>query len=356
MDSLDSFLNELGINAQNTESETAYDQPVRTGNGIMEQVSNPRVIAINEITLEQLENIAREALPELESFSDFNNETLADSIRETAERFRQDVEEATAPVEETYEENVPTLHEIEVVNEQSTRYSGAEWFEKMQEQKVGIIGLGGIGSWLTLFIARLNLKYIYCRDMDTVEPVNLAGQLYRHNDVGQYKVDAVRGVINDFCDSRPFLYSEATEFTINSDIRNVYNFGEVRNIMLGLDSITARRTVFNWWKNKTAGLSDTYIFIDGRLTADKWQIFAFTSKDRKAIEKYEKEWLFPQSEAQHLPCSFKQTTYLAAMIASYMCNLFVNFVAESTKPMVPYNIPFMAEFDAQTFEMKTYEC
>ena len=250
----------------------------------------------------------------------------------------------------------PVLTTINIHNDDSARFSGAEWFSKMQEVGVSIIGLGGIGSWLALLLSRLKVRAMYCKDMDRVEAVNLAGQLYQSNDVGSNKTEAVRNLINRFNDRRPSIYMDSTEFTVDSHIPTISYNTSVHNIMLGLDSITARQTVYNYWKNAVMYDSNEYILIDGRLTADKWQIFAIPSKDQKRMEVYEREWLFPQSEAQHLPCSFKQTTYMAAMIASYMCNLFVNFIAESTKPIVPYNIPFMTEFDAQTFEMKTYEC
>ena len=270
--------------------------------------------------------------------------------------------DATAESNESHSEtppenpSEPVLTTINIHNDDSARFSGAEWFSKMQEVGVSIIGLGGIGSWLALLLSRLKVRAMYCKDMDKVEAVNLAGQLYQSNDVGSNKTEAVRNLINRFNDRRPSIYMDSTEFTVDSHIPTISYNTSVHNVMLGLDSITARQTVYNYWKNAVMYDSNEYILIDGRLTADKWQIFAIPSKDQKRMEVYEREWLFPQSEAQHLPCSFKQTTYMAAMIASYMCNLFVNFIAESTKPIVPYSIPFMTEFDAQTFEMKTYEC
>lgn len=386
MDDLDSLLSELGINnnpqeeqqsapqtnegvnIENTTREISQSEPteeqattilegaeaveainsalgewaeriVEHGHGLMEQVNT-----INPITID---NMDLDIGVIHDPFYDVDATATAASTSDLA------VEETETPSENSSE---PVLTTINIHNDDSARFSGAEWFSKMQEVGVSIIGLGGIGSWLALLLSRLKVRTMYCRDMDKVEAVNLAGQLYQSNDVGSNKTDAVRNLINRFNDRRPSIYMDTSEFTVDSHIPIISYNASVHNIMLGLDSITARQTVYNDWKRVVMCDSDEYILIDGRLTADKWQIFAIPSKDQKRMEVYEREWLFPQSEAQHLPCSFKQTTYMAAMIASYMCNLFVNFIAESTKPIVPYSIPFMTEFDAQTFEMKTYEC
>lgn len=382
MDDLDSLLLALGINNNPQEEQQSTPQTnvnVDLGDVIRgtsqsepteEQAATihegtETVEAINSVSSEWVQEIASRGL--MEQVNTFNPETVENIDFDIRVDHGSSYDDATtaasteSPSEtpsETPPENPsePVLTTINIHNDDSARFSGAEWFNKMQEVGVSIIGLGGIGSWLALLLSRLKVRAMYCKDMDKVEAVNLAGQLYQSNDVGSNKTEAVRNLINRFNDRRPSIYMDTSEFTVDSHIPTISYNPSVHNIMLGLDSITARQTVYNYWKNAVMYDSNEYILIDGRLTADKWQIFAIPSKDQKRMEVYEREWLFPQSEAQHLPCSFKQTTYMAAMIASYMCNLFVNFIAESTKPIVPYSIPFMTEFDAQTFEMKTYEC
>ena len=49
----------------------------------------------------------------------------------------------------------------------------------------------------------------------------------------------------------------------------------------------------------------------------------------------------------------KQTTYLACMIGSVMTNLFTNFVAGLLDPIIPYDLPFFTEYDAQHMIFKT---
>ena len=378
MDDLDSLLSELGINNSPQEEQQSAPQTnvnvdlgdVIRGTSQSEPTEEqaPTILegteaieAINSRLSEWVQEMTSHGL--MEQVNTFNPETVENMDFDISVDHDPSYDDATTAAStetpsETPPENPsePALTSINIHSDDSARFSGAEWFSKMQEVGVSIIGLGGIGSWLALLLSRLKVRTMYCKDMDKVEAVNLAGQLYQSNDVGSNKTDAVRNLINRFNDRRPSMYMDTTEFTVDSHIPAISYAASVYNVMLGLDSISARQTVYNYWKRTVMHDSNEYILIDGRLTADKWQIFAIPSKDQKRMEVYEKEWLFPQSEAQHLPCSFKQTTYMAAMIASYMCNLFVNFIAESTKPIVPYSIPFMTEFDAQTFEMKTYEC
>ena len=316
---LDSFLAELGIN----------------------DTEIPNTITVNA-TSESIDSL-------LDSLNDLQ-QTIDTVSSEIYDDIPVNTEENNTSAEETQEaNNKPVLKSIITHIDDNARFSGAEWFEAMRDARTLVVGLGGIGSWLALLLSRFKVRELRCKDMDKVEEINLAGQLYKNDDIGLFKTEAICDTIRNFNISRPLIYGDNREFTSDS----VIDFGY--NIFLALDSIAARRTVYNKWKCNIASYKPT-ILIDGRLTADKWQIFAIPSNDVKRMEVYEKEWLFPESEAQHLPCSFKQTTYMAAMIASYMCNLFVNFIAESTKPIVPYSVPFMTEFDAQTLTMTTYEC
>ena len=56
-------------------------------------------------------------------------------------------------------------------------------------------------------------------------------------------------------------------------------------------------------------------FIDGRLTAEQLQIYCVKYQD---IERYRTEALFSDSDVPDAPCTMKQTSHVAAMIASYM--------------------------------------
>lgn len=60
------------------------------------------------------------------------------------------------------------------------------FLEKDEHCLVG--GAGGISSWAAFFLARAGFKP-FVVDFDTVDEINLAGQLFKKNDVGKAKVD-----------------------------------------------------------------------------------------------------------------------------------------------------------------------
>lgn len=57
--------------------------------------------------------------------------------------------------------------------------------------KVGIAGVGGIGSNAAVQLARSGVKHFRLVDFDRVERSNLNRQFYFHDQIGSYKVDAL---------------------------------------------------------------------------------------------------------------------------------------------------------------------
>ena len=66
--------------------------------------------------------------------------------------------------------------------------------EKM-EGRVHIIGCGAVGSTLAENLAHLGVKQFSLYDFDTVEPHNVANQMFTSEDIGKLKVDAVAEMI-----------------------------------------------------------------------------------------------------------------------------------------------------------------
>ena len=67
----------------------------------------------------------------------------------------------------------------------------AEQSQRLQEAKVAIVGLGGLGSNVAMWLARLGVGQLLLYDFDKVELSNLNRQYYFLEDVGQYKATAL---------------------------------------------------------------------------------------------------------------------------------------------------------------------
>ena len=115
--------------------------------------------------------------------------------------------------------------------------------------------------------------------------------------------------------------------------------------------MNTRKQIFDKWLYMYRNDS-TALLVDGRLSADELQIFAMRGNQLDRIEKYEKEWLFSDEEADATSCSFKQTSYMAAMIGALICNCVVNHCANLADENVMFDLPFFISYDSATMYFK----
>ena len=144
-------------------------------------------------------------------------------------------------------------------------------------------------------------------------------------------------------------------FTINDKF--TYE-SEPSDIMIcGFDNMKARSIFFHKWMehvyNKSIEERKNCLFIDGRLAAEEFQILCVRGDDEYNINRYRDKFLFSDEEADETICSYKQTTFCANMIASYMVNLFVNFCANQCDPLIDRSLPFLSVYNAETMYFKT---
>lgn len=232
--------------------------------------------------------------------------------------------------------------------ENVSRFSSATWFNKICYTEVLLAGLGGIGSYVAFLLSRLNIKELDLYDPDTVEGVNLSGQLYGVSDIGSTKASAMAKFIINYsnfyrCNAYPSKYTEQSP---------------AKDIMIcGFDNMSARRIFFNNWKthvlNKSPEEQENCLLIDGRLAAEEFQVFAIQGNDTEAMDKYNEEWLFTSNKAEQTQCSYKQTSYMANMIASIMVNILINFITNKCNPLIERDVPFMTTYMGEQMYFKT---
>lgn len=219
--------------------------------------------------------------------------------------------------------------------EKTTRFSGADWADQLKD--IMIVGVGGIGSWTALNLARIGHSLILV-DGDQVDETNvLGGQMFQVSQVGQHKVAAVQATCRAFgadkgIDTIPALFEKGMA-------------GGYPIIICGLDNMAARKLVYEDWKRCcTATLGKEFvkgsILIDGRLTMEMFEVFAIQCNRPEQMEQYEKEHLFSDEEAQILDCTTKQSTFgamgIAAQITATLCNHLTNIKLEDDFREVPF--------------------
>ena len=245
------------------------------------------------------------------------------------------------------EDEIPKNSETLLISEETSRFNSAIWFDKTRKQDVTIAGLGGIGSYVVFMLSRLDVNTMTLYDPDIVERVNLSGQLYNSNQIGDYKVDAAANMIANYSNYYSFV-AKHEKLDENSMISKV--------TICGFYNMKARKDAFRNWTNFVARLPEEErwecLFIDGRLAAEELQVFCIKGDDTDGERRYE-PYLFSDSQAALTVCSYKQTTFMANMIGSIIVNLFINFVANQCNPLIDRDLPFYTEYNAETMYFKT---
>lgn len=302
------------------------------------------------MTNSEIENRVAESERDLEeAIEEFNSVGEYENIPQNLDSDSPLTEEEQAILDQAVEDahqEIPANSATLLVDAATSRFSSAIWYEKIQEKVIVLAGCGGIGSYCGFLLARMKPKALYIYDNDRVEEANMSGQLYGQQDLGRHKVTALANMVRNYA-------NYGSIFAINERFTND---SEATDIMIcGFDNMKARDVFFRNWLcyvyNKPEEERDNCLFIDGRLAAEEFQIFCIKGNDEYNIIRYRDKFLFSDEEADETICSYKQTTFCANMIASYMVNLFVNFCANQVGAY--RDLPFLTTYNAETMYLKT---
>lgn len=215
---------------------------------------------------------------------------------------------------------------------QFDRFKDAPWFKPNGEEPETVIvgGAGGISSWLVFLLSRANINPIVF-DGDIIEPHNIGGQLYKRSDIGKAKVLAIHDIIRDFSETSITTFNEM----ITPESMSHYF------MMSGFDNMEARKIFYENWKRSIEMRTVPPILIDGRLEMENLQIFCVTPE---TMEIYEQEYLFEDSEVDDAPCSLRQTSHSAAMIAAHMVGFMTNHLTNIYERQIVREVPFLYEY------------
>lgn len=338
--------------SQDETQEDEYDHTLETSDYDLGSTSAD-TLSISEIERLQEQTVAET----MEELHESGSEDSTD-IQEQAEASREEQVESTSTQEETPSTDTPQEQSEGVllplnsptllIDDSTSRFSGAEWYREIQKARIIIGGMGGISSHLAFNLARMAPALLNIYDDDIVETANMSGQLYSWDDVGLAKVDAIETTLRRYTSVKE-IYAHREKFTSSTIPGDI--------MLCGFDNMAARKTFFESWKGHLKNVSPekrkNCLFIDGRLSLTVMQIFCITGDDEYNIKRYSKEYLFSDAKADGTVCSMKQTTYLASMIGAMMTNLFTNFIANTLDPIIPYSLPFFTEYDAQYMIFKT---
>ncbi len=180
---------------------------------------------------------------------------------------------------------------------------------------ISIVGVGGIGSWTALLLAKMGCRDLTLYDFDTVELHNLAYQFYGEGDIGREKVQSLADHISDFVsDQKTLVYPIGEKFGIRTTVASKY-------LIIGVDSMLARHDIADIIEKDTT----TYTVIDGRMGGNQVEVYVTNNKDYRST-------LVKPGEEDQDPCSARSVVYNTAFIGSVICNTVKKLVKKQSVP------------------------
>lgn len=246
------------------------------------------------------------------------------------------------------------------MEEQNSRFAGAPWYN--EKPVIDIYGAGGIGSYLSFFLARAGFS-ISIHDFDYVELGNFSGQLFEKKYMGASKVDAIERTIEDLCVFRQYQRVNGYESRISGTEELVYYISnsEYYIVCSCFDNMQARKDLFNSWvfsmnemarrnypdnEEEANKLRKRFFFCDGRLTMESFQIFCIRGDDIIAQGIYKEKALFEDSAIPDDACTMKQTSHIAAMIGAQMTAFITNYITNVKDGVEGRTVPYKYEYFA----------
>lgn len=113
--------------------------------------------------------------------------------------------------------------------------------DALRDARVGIAGLGGLGSNIAAMLARTGVGHMVIADFDTVEPTNLNRQNYAVEHLGMYKTEATADVLSHIS---PYVGVTSVNVRIGPD--NIIDvFGDCDVVCEAFDSAEAKAMLVN---------------------------------------------------------------------------------------------------------------
>jgi len=170
---------------------------------------------------------------------------------------------------------------------------------------IAIVGCGGIGTFAALALAKMGCRDLTLYDDDRVEGHNIPNQLYRVEDVGKAKVDALAEILKIFAGLSPSIRRERVDGQRLMGI-----------VVAGIDSMKARKTL---WQKSIRYRASVPLYLDARMGGEVARLYTIRPADPDDVRFYERT-LYEDTEAFEPPCTAAAIIYngfsIAALIAS----------------------------------------
>ncbi len=178
--------------------------------------------------------------------------------------------------------------------------------------KLDIIGCGATGSHAGFFLAQVGARNINFWDFDTVMPHNIPNQLFRMEDIGKPKVEAMKNIIEDVVGFPSFAHNEKV----------CSQSGLGPYVFLLVDTMSGRKEI---WKNCIKGNRAIKAMVETRMSSQYCKIYLIDPNNPKHCQYWE-DTLCDDSQAELSSCGTSMSIEtVAATTAALAVRIFDHF-------------------------------
>lgn len=216
-----------------------------------------------------------------------------------------------------------------------------EYFQpEKNKQRIHIIGCGSVGATVAENLARCGITKFTLWDFDSVEPHNIANQIFRKKDIGKPKVDALVDILTEINEEIADEVKVEREGWRDQKLSGY--------VFLCVDNIEVRKTIVDKHFN------NPYVtaMFDFRTRLEDAQHYAADWSNRRMKEDFRASMEFSHDEAaEETPVSACNVTLSVCptirMICAYGVANFMNFWNE--KPIKKLILADAFRFDVTAF-------
>ena len=202
-------------------------------------------------------------------------------------------------------------------------------------EPINVIGCGALGSWIAFFLLKMGFRNVHVYDYDTIEEHNIPNQLFKENQIGMKKTQAMHVLYKEFfndCDNRITVHEEKITEDNAFALRGI--------IFCAVDTMEGRKTIyetaFKYSPNAT-------LWIEGRLSI--WGAYIYSIDRMTNLEQYEKTF-YKDTEAEVSACGTSQTALPSAVnCASTMLMQMITYLNNKETGIednaLEYSIPWL---------------
>lgn len=199
-----------------------------------------------------------------------------------------------------------------------TRHQDLFQPEMLKDTPVHVIGCGATGGAIALNLVKLGVPEIHLYDMDKIEEHNIANQIFRVNQIGEYKVEALKQILEEhkvISDTNIYVHNKLVDdeflehMTLTGNAFRGYVF-------CATDTMSSRKEIFDEAIRCNIGVKR---WIEPRMGLDIFLAYTIDPNNPTDCKAYA-ETLYSDDEVQtESACGATQTAFPTANITAAYC-------------------------------------